>query len=109
MIHQVALLNGIRQGISALLNHLSPDELQRSAALSRKGPGGGLLKAFRATNPWRLYLARHQELLQDERAVQSVVFGSEFAFAYAQIMGGNVKSAPKAARTNGVPGQRASK
>ncbi len=93
MIHQVALLNGIRQGIGALLAYLSPDELRRSSALSRSGAGSLLLKTwpFGAMALWSLYLARHQELLQEEKTVQSVVFGSEFAFAYAQIVGGNVK------------------
>ncbi len=110
MIHQVALLNGIRQGIGALLSYLSPDELQRSSALARNGAGTMLLKAWpvRAMALWGPYVARHQELLQGERAVQSVVFGSEFAFAYAQIVGGNVTPPPgKTARANGGPGRRA--
>jgi len=110
MIHQVALLNGIRQGISALLTHLSPDELRRSSALSRSGVGSMLLKVppVRAMALWGPYVARHQELLQEEREVQSIVFGSEFAFAYAQIVGGNVKSPPrKDGPTNGGPARRA--
>ncbi len=107
MIHHVAILNGIRQGITALLTYLSPDELGRSSALSRNGAGAILLRVppVRAMALWRPYVNRHQELLQDEKAVQSVVFGSEFAFAYAQIVGGNVKSPPsKAERTKGREG-----
>jgi predicted component of type VI protein secretion system len=102
MIRQVALLNGIRQGISALLTHLSPEELRRSSALARTGAGSVLLKVWpvRALALWGPYVARHQELLQEEREVQSIVFGSEFAFAYAQIVGGNVKSPPRKAGPN---------
>ena len=103
MIHQVALLNGIRQGISALLAHLSPQELLRSSSLSRSGAGSMLLKLrpVRAMALWPPYVNRHQEL-QEEKAVHSIVFGSEFAFAYAQIVGGNVKSpARKGGPSNG--------
>lgn len=111
MIHQVALLNGIRQGIGALLAHLSPDQLERSSPLSRNGAGTLLLKIWpaRAMALWGRYIARHQELVQEERVLQSFVFGTEFAFAYAQIVGGN--AAPpvgsKAAPANGGSRRRA--
>jgi len=111
MIHQVALLNGIRQGIGALLAYLSPDQLERSSALSRNGAGALLLKIWpaRAMTLWKRYVARHQELAQEERVLQSLVFGTEFAFAYAQIVGGNAMPlvGNKAAPANGGPGRRA--
>lgn len=111
MIHQVALLNGIRQGIGALLAHLSPDQLERSSSLSRNGAGALLLKIWpaRAMALWGRYIARHQELVQEERVLQSFVFGTEFAFAYAQIVGGNAAppAESKAAPANGGPRRRA--
>ena len=108
MIHQIALLNGVRQGVGALLAYLSPNELQQSFASSQNGVASMLFKSwpFRTSTLWRHYLARHQELVQEEKAVQSIVFGSEFAFAYAQIAGGNMKAPQSTARTNGGTGQR---
>ncbi len=109
MIHEVALLNGIRQGIGALLTHLSPEELQRSMVPSPNGAGSMLLRVWpvRAMALWRAYVARHRGLLQEEKEVHSIIFGSEFAFAYAQIVGGNVKSPPREAGPTHGSGRRA--
>lgn len=78
MIHQVALINGLMEGVRGLLARLSPQEIER-------GVNSGW--ATRAATVWKKYVERHEQLARDDKALTSVVFGSEFARAYAEVGG----------------------
>ncbi len=75
MLHQVALINGVVEGVQGLLDQFRPQEIERGV--------GGLNKAGTA---WKKYTERHAELIE-ERGIQVLVFGPEFARAYAEVGG----------------------
>ena len=78
MINHVALLNGVAEGSRALLSALDPDEIERRATRSwgRKDH-----------HRWTTFVARHRELASDDRLWMELVFGPEFARAYAEVGG----------------------
>lgn len=79
MIHQVALLRGVVEGARGLLDQLSPE------AVSAAAPGG-----HRLTRPsalWRAFEQRYHEIADEESSVSEVLFGREFARAYAALAG----------------------
>ena len=78
MIHQVALLNGIAEGGRALLAQIDPDEIERQI-----GSGWG----NRVQQKWARFVARHKELTAEERMLTEILFGPEFARAYAEVGG----------------------
>jgi predicted component of type VI protein secretion system len=82
MIHQIALLNGMREGVKGLLQRLSPEALDAES-------GGGLAKMwpFNLSKRWETYLERHRAFLEEERELTAVLFGPEFAKAYLAIVG----------------------
>jgi type VI secretion system protein len=90
MVHQVALLSGMREGVRALLVQLDP------AAFTGKPPGNrfavtlGRLNAFRGLMAWKAYVRRYHELTEEDRAIEGVLFGPEFAYAYTRVIGGPV-------------------
>lgn len=80
MVHQVALLDGVLQGVRALLDELSPDGIEEAVddnatALSRT------LGRHRAL--WQEFRARFEELSGEKQAFQRI-FGPEFATVYQQ-------------------------
>ena len=86
MIHQVALLNGVMNGVKSLLAELSPSAIERAAEDPRKRGGGGLqIGPFRYRQLWELYAERHSDLADEEREAFSLIFGPDFARAYAQF------------------------
>jgi type VI secretion system FHA domain protein len=78
MIHQVALLNGVAEGGRALLAQLDPDEIERQI-----GRGWGK----KLQQKWERFVARHKELTSEDRMVTEILFGPEFARAYAEVGG----------------------
>ncbi|MEO8184164.1 MAG: type VI secretion system-associated FHA domain protein [Deltaproteobacteria bacterium] len=74
-LHQVALLDGVMQGIRALLEELSPANIQQE--VERGAPRLG--RPARAL--WDEYCARYARFAQEGEAF-SRVFGEEFASAY---------------------------
>ena len=78
MIHQVALLNGVAEGGRALLSYVDPDEIERGA-----GRGWGR----KAAQKWDRFVARHKELTSEDRMLTEILFGPEFARAYAEVGG----------------------
>jgi predicted component of type VI protein secretion system len=79
MVHQVALLNGVGEGGRALLERLSPE------SISAEAPGG--MWPMRAERLWRAFEARFHAIADEESGVTDVLFGKEFARAYADIAG----------------------
>jgi type VI secretion system protein len=79
MLHQVALLRGVVEGAQALLAQLSPEALAEGVT--------GSLWPMRAAALWKAFEARFHELADEEDAVSEVLFGREFARAYASMAG----------------------
>jgi predicted component of type VI protein secretion system len=72
-VHQVALLDGMMQGIQALLDELSPESIEREANRDRRGS--------RELEYWHTYCERHARFASEGEALARV-FGAEFATAY---------------------------
>ncbi len=83
MIHQVALINGLMEGVRGLLARLSPQEIER-----------GVTSGWptRAAAVWKQYVEKHEQLAREDKALTSVVFGPEFARAYAEVGGEGTSS-----------------
>ena len=78
MIHQVALINGVMEGVRSLLARLDPAEIER-----------GVSSAWgsRGASAWKAFVQRYQELTEADRNITEHVFGPEFARAYAEVGG----------------------
>lgn len=86
MTHQVALLNGLMEGVRKLVRtRLSPDAIERDPKVSH---GFWSFGPFKAIGYWRRYRQLHEELLED-RELTTAVFGRDFARAYADALGEN--------------------
>jgi predicted component of type VI protein secretion system len=73
MLHQVALINGVVEGVQAVMEQFRPAEIERGVS--------GLSKAAGA---WKKYAERYMEVIED-RGIASLVFGPEFARAYSEV------------------------
>lgn len=78
MIHQVALINGVMEGVRSLLARLDPAEIERSVASAW---------GSRAALAWKAFVQRYQELTEADRNITEHVFGPDFARAYAEVGG----------------------
>ena len=76
MIHQVAMLDGVMQGVRALLEELSPDAMERQL-----GAKLGIALTGRYKALWQAYCQRFEELSEEGQAF-SHIFGREFTEAY---------------------------
>ena len=76
MLHQVALINGVVEGVQGMMDQFRPSEIERGI--------GGLNKSATA---WKKYTERYVELVED-RGIAALVFGPEFARAYAEVGSG---------------------
>lgn len=76
MLHQVALINGVVDGVQALIEQFRPSEIERGV--------GGLNKSATA---WKKYSERYAEVIE-ERGIATLVFGPEFAKAYSRVGNG---------------------
>jgi type VI secretion system protein ImpI len=79
VLHQVALLDGVMQGVRALLDELSPENIE--AALAQHGAAALFGAKHRAC--WTEYCERFARI-SDEREAFAVIFGKDFAEAYRQ-------------------------
>jgi len=77
MIHQVALLDGVMQGVRALLDEISP------AALEESMPHGKFGISNRYKELWQAYCDRYEDLAQEQQAFARI-FGHEFTQAYRE-------------------------
>ncbi|HEY4013013.1 MAG TPA: type VI secretion system-associated FHA domain protein [Polyangiaceae bacterium] len=76
-MHYVSLVEGVMRGVQALLDELSPENIERAAA------GGGIGGRQKAV--WRAFKERHEELSSESRAFE-LVFGAEFAAVYREFL-----------------------
>jgi hypothetical protein len=78
-VHQVALLDGVLEGVRALLTELAP------ASLEAELDHGPVRRSFclggRSKARWQVYQRRHTQLSQGDAAL-SLVFGPAFSQAY---------------------------
>lgn len=75
MLHQLALLEGVMRGVGALLEELSPANVQNQA--------GGGLSLSRHKALWNKYVEIFENV-SEERQAFAVIFGPEFTAAYRQ-------------------------
>jgi hypothetical protein len=84
MIHQVALLDGVMQGVRALLDELSPDNIEKlQDRREPRGPLGLHLSMGRYKAVWETYRERFEQLSEEKQAF-SHIFGPEFTEAYRE-------------------------
>jgi type VI secretion system protein ImpI len=83
MLHQLALLDGVMRGVQALLEELSPDNVQ--------GQAGGHMALGRHKALWNKYCELFENV-SEERQAFAVIFGPEFAAAYRQYRSGGGQS-----------------
>jgi hypothetical protein len=76
-LHQVAMLDGVMQGVRALLEELSPAAVSAAAEAKRSS----LRLGGRQKDTWDEYCERYARL-SDENEAFSRIFGEEFAQAY---------------------------
>jgi predicted component of type VI protein secretion system len=74
----MALLDGVMRGVRALLDQLSPDNLEEQQGGGGLGLGFGRHKAL-----WQAYRQRYEDL-SEERQAFAYIFGPEFTAAYRQ-------------------------
>jgi type VI secretion system protein ImpI len=75
MLHQLALLEGVMRGVRALLEELSPENVENQA--------GGGISLSRHKALWSKYVEIYENV-SEERQAFSVIFGAEFTEAYRQ-------------------------
>jgi type VI secretion system protein ImpI len=103
MSHQVALMNGVMEGVKQLLSKLSPKELE--AEFERSGKKGGLFSnRFEAL--WKLYEVRHADYAGEDKETFLIIFGPQFSRAYAATAGENYKAEPGKAPRFTIAGGR---
>ncbi len=86
MIHQVALIAGITEGVRSLLKQLSPPNLAKSLREEPEKLGplrvrGGIWP-LSVLGLWQRFKRMHAELVEEDHAVSTVLFGREFARSY---------------------------
>lgn len=79
MMHQVALLDGVMEGVRALLEELSPEKIE--GGVGRAKLGFGLSNPYKTL--WHSYCDRFDQLSEEKQAF-SHIFGHEFAEAYRE-------------------------
>lgn len=75
MLHQLALLEGVMRGVRALLEELSPENIEKQT--------GSHLPLGRYKAIWETYQRRFDDLYE-ERQTFAYIFGPEFTAAYRQ-------------------------
>ena len=81
MIHQVALLDGVMQGVRGLLEQLSPDNIEQQTG--PQGPFAFDRSKARYKALWETYCARFEELAEEKQAFAHI-FGPQFTQAYRE-------------------------
>jgi type VI secretion system protein ImpI len=80
MSHQVALLNGVMEGVKTLLVQLSPKAIEDD--FERKGKKAGLFSnKYEAL--WKFYEDRHGDYSGEDKQTFLIIFGPQFSRAYA--------------------------
>jgi type VI secretion system protein ImpI len=84
MTHQVAMMNGVMEGVKQLLSNLSPAAVEQS--YERKGKRGGLF-SNKYEGLWKEYQTVHGDYLGEDKETFLIIFGPQFSRAYAATSG----------------------
>lgn len=84
MTHQVALLNGVMEGVKQLLEKLSPEAIEK--AYETKGKKGGLF-SNKYEGLWEAYQTVHGDYRGEDKETFLIIFGPQFSRAYAATTG----------------------
>ena len=87
-IHHIAFMEGLTQGIRALLESLDPSAQENH-------PSSGLFNRSRAKAEWRSYVERFATLIAEDAALHAQIFGEEFARGYASVALGGSRPDPE--------------
>jgi type VI secretion system protein ImpI len=97
MSHQVALLNGVMEGVKTLLDQLSPKAVEED--YEKKGRRTGLFSnKYEAL--WKFYEDRHGDYSGEDKQTFLIIFGPQFSKAYAASAGEDYKSSGDGAGKN---------
>jgi type VI secretion system protein ImpI len=97
MSHQVALLNGVMEGVKSLLVQLSPKALEEE--FDRRGKKAGLFSnKYEAL--WKFYEERHGDYSGEDKQTFLIIFGPQFSKAYAASAGEDYKATGDSAGKN---------
>lgn len=97
MSHQVALLNGVMEGVKTLLDQLSPKAVEDD--YEKKGRRTGLFSnKYEAL--WKFYEDRHGDYYGEDKQTFLIIFGPQFSKAYAASAGEDYKTSSEAAGKN---------
>jgi type VI secretion system protein ImpI len=97
MSHQVALLNGVMEGVKTLLDQLSPKAVEED--YEKKGRRAGLFSnKYEAL--WKFYEDRHGDYSGEDKQTFLIIFGPQFSKAYAASAGEDYKSSGDGAGKN---------
>lgn len=84
MTHQVALLNGVMEGVKQLLSTLSPSEVEKK--YEQTGKKGGLF-SNKYEGLWETYQTVHGDYQGEDKETFLIIFGPQFSRAYAATTG----------------------
>jgi type VI secretion system protein ImpI len=84
MTHQVALLNGVMEGVRQLLDKLAPKAVEQS--YEQKGKRGGLF-SNKYEGLWETYQTVHGDYSGEDKETFLIIFGPQFSKAYAATTG----------------------
>lgn len=97
MSHQVALLNGVMEGVKTLLDQLSPKAVEDD--YEKKGRRAGLFSnKYEAL--WKFYEDRHGDYSGEDKQTFLIIFGPQFSKAYAASAGEDYKTSGDGAGKN---------
>ncbi|HEY4118418.1 MAG TPA: type VI secretion system-associated FHA domain protein [Byssovorax sp.] len=89
MSHQVALLNGVMEGVKTLLTELSPKKVEEE--YEKRGKKSGLF-SNRYEALWKEYEKRHGNYEGEDKQTFLIIFGPQFSRAYAATAGEDYKT-----------------
>jgi type VI secretion system protein ImpI len=85
MIHQLALLHAIMQGVKSLLDALSPKTIEGALdELSKQGKANFQWGPWRFKELWRVYGSKHGDMDDGDKRIFAALFGNDFAESYNQ-------------------------
>jgi type VI secretion system FHA domain protein len=100
--HQLAMLAGLRAGFEAMLAEFDPNRLQHE--FERQPGKAGLPLMPAKLRYWDLYRDRAGEMMKDQEAAFSRLFGNDFKRAYEEQF--RLLKAQRASRPPGEPAER---
>jgi len=90
MSHEVALINGVMEGVKTLLVQLSPRSIEDDLEKRGKKVGGLFSNKYEAL--WKFYEDRHADYSGEDKQTFLIIFGPQFSRAYAAAAGEDYKA-----------------